>query len=548
MRKIIATIILACCCTLAATAQPTIVKTEMRAVWLTVIGGIDWPRTHANDPATMRRQQQELCRILDELKAANVNCVLMHTRVRASVIYPSQIEPWCEYLTGKTGRSPGYDPLKFCIDECHKRGMQCHAWVVTLPVGKWNSPATKQLRQKMPNVIRKIGDDGFMNPERPETGDYLAKICAEIVDRYDVDGIHLDYIRYPETWKITVPRGDGRRYITDIVKKIRQAVKSRKPWLMYSCSPIGKFDDLPRYSSKGWNAYSKVCQDAQGWLKDGLMDALFPMMYFKGDHFYPFAVDWQQHTYGRIVVGGLGTYMLDRTQQNWPLDVLKREMYVLRSFGLGHAHFRSKFFTDNTKGVYDFCHDEFTPYPALIPPMTWEDSEAPEAPASLSVNGNVLTWSSVDADESYTLYNIYASEQSPVDTEDARNLVATRVMGTSLTLNPQNSTLKTHYAVTAIDRYGNESAARQDVATPSTTTSKPTQDKAHTLPTDGRVLNIPSEFSQAEYIVVETLQGTIVATYPNTGRIDITQLPKGIYMVKTLNAYGNTQRIGTLMK
>ena len=83
---------------------------------------------------------------------------------------------------------------------------------------------------------------------------------------------------------------------------------------------------------------------------------------------------------------------------------------------------------------------------------------------------------------------------------------------------------------------------------PSTTTSKPTQNKAHTLPTDGRVLNIPSEFSQAEYIAVETLQGSIVATYPNTGRIDITQLPKGIYMVKTLNAYGNTQRIGTLMK
>lgn len=544
MRKKITILLLTYLMALTATAQPTVVKTEMRAVWLTVIGGIDWPRTAAIDAATMKRQQQELCRTLDQLKAANVNCVLMHTRVRASVIYPSQIEPWYEYLTGKNGRSPGYDPLQFCIDECHKRGMQCHAWVVTIPVGKWNSAATKQLRQKMPKVIRKIGDEGFMNPESPETADYLARICREITERYDVDGIHLDYIRYPETWKMTVSRDEGRRHITHIVKTIRQAVKSIKPWVMFSCSPIGKFDDLSRYNSKGWNAYTKVCQDAQGWLRDGLMDALFPMMYFKGDHFYPFAIDWQQHSSDRIVAAGLGTYMLDKSQQNWSLDIMKRQMYVLRSLGIGHAHFRSKFFTDNTKGIYDFSVQEFDRYPAIIPPMTWEHSQAPAAPASLTVNGNTLTWSAVPAEESYTLYNIYASETSPVNTDDARNLVATRVMGTTW-----NGAGNLHYAVTAIDRYGNEGPARQDIATPAKVTMPTTTQANYTLlRAQGNTITVPAGHEQAEYLVIETMQGTIIGTYPNTRQLDVSQLPKGYYLLKTLNAQGVARRIGYIMK
>ena len=528
-------------------AQPTIVKTEMRAVWITVIGGIDWPRIHATNQTTMRQQQQELCNILDQLKAANINCVLMHTRVRASTIYPSSIEPYCEYLTGKTGKSPGYDPLQFCIDECHKRGMQCHAWVVTLPVGKWNSSATKQLRQRMPNVIRKIGDEGFMNPERPETADYLASICAEIVNKYDVDGIHLDYIRYPETWKITVPRNEGRRHIDHIVRSIRDAIKPIKPWVMFSCSPIGKFDDLPRFSSRGWNAYAKVCQDAQGWLRDGLMDALFPMMYFKGDHFYPFAIDWSQHTSGRIVAGGLGTYMLHQTQQNWSLDILKREMYVLRQQQLGHAHFRSKFFTDNTKGIYQFSVNEFDRYPALIPPMTWEKSEAPAAPQQLTVdtNNGTLSWSTVDPGESYALYNVYASSQSPVDTDDPRNLIATRLMTT--TLNLQRPVLNTmHYAVTAIDRYGNESEPCQDVPV-----SRPIN--ASTLTTsflecDGQTLSLPSGYESDAYIVIETMDGTICATHENNTQINVSSLPQGIYMVKSLNQQGITRPIGIFKK
>ena len=150
-------------------------KHEVRAVWLTTIGGIDWPRSH--NAAT---QRQELTRILDQLKRANVNTVLIQTRVRASTIYPSSIEPFDMCLTGTHGKDPGYDPLKLIVDECHRRGMECHAWMVTIPIGKISEARFKEFKRKNPKLARNIGQDGFMNPEDPATGDYIARICAEV--------------------------------------------------------------------------------------------------------------------------------------------------------------------------------------------------------------------------------------------------------------------------------------------------------------------------------------------------------------------------------
>ena len=299
-----------------------------------------------------------------------------------------------------------------------------------------------------------------MNPEKPETGDYLAQVCADVTRRYDVDGIHLDYIRYPETWKLKVSRPQGRQNITNIVRKIHDSIKAIKPWVKLSCSPVGKYDDLSRYQSFGWNANTTVCQDAQGWLRDSLMDALFPMMYFQGNHFYPFVVDWKEHSYGRQVAPGLAIYMLHPREKNWDLDVIRREMSVLRQQGLGITFFRSKFLTDNVKDVYTFTQD-FNPYPALIPPMSWVSEPAPCQATYLSVDHrattDLLTWQGAPAknDGNYLLYNIYASDRSPVDTEDPACLVATRLQGQSLTVPHQGRRL--NYAVTCVDRYGRES-------------------------------------------------------------------------------------------
>lgn len=440
-------------------------KYEVRAVWLTTIGGIDWPRTYAHDGMGITEQKRQLTDMLDRLKRAGVNTVLLQTRVRATTIYPSQLEPWDVCMSGKAGRSPGYDALQFAIDECHRRGMELHAWVVTIPIGKWTTYGCQQLRKRYPSLVKKIGDEGYMNPELSGTADYLTNICEEITSRYDIDGIHLDYIRYPETWK--GPK--SAENITRIVRAISRRVKAYKPWVKMSCSPIGKYDDLTRYSSRGWNARRQVAQDAQAWLRDGLMDQLYPMMYFQGNNFYPFAIDWQEQSYGRTIVSGLGIYMLHPQERNWSLNEVKRQLNVTRQIGIGHCYFRAKFLLDNVKGVYNYVR-QFDHQPALIPPMTWAQSITPTAPTTLDVTrtalGDRITWSGATdrSDGPYLIYNIYASPTSPVDTNDPANLIATRYLWRQLDI--QRTAIRSprmYYAVTAIDRYGNESPAIQEL-------------------------------------------------------------------------------------
>ena len=533
-----------------AIAQTAIPKHEVRAVWLTTIGGLDWPHNYAQSERSAHKQQQELVKILDQLQKANINTVLIQTRIRATTLYPSDIEPWDGCLSGFPGKSPGYDALKFAVDECHKRGMELHAWIVTIPVGKWNGFGCKRLRTKYPQMIKKIGDEGFMNPERPETAEYLARMCREIVDRYDVDGIHLDYIRYPETWNAKINRTEGRSNITRIVKKIHDSIKPIKPWVKMSCSPVGKFDDLTRYWSHGWNAYTTVCQDAQGWLRTGLMDELFPMMYFKGNQFFPFAIDWKENSCGRIVAPGLGIYFLSPKEKDWPIDIIEREMYVLRSEGLGHAYFRSKFFTDDVKGVFTLAKDYIDTYPALVPPMTWASSKRPTAPLSLRLKHtddcDMLEWDGAHdhSDGPYLTYNIYASEKYPVNIDDARLLVATKRQETSIKIPANGTTL--NYAVTAIDRYGNESM-------PATTPSKATPQNIALpiLENDGKKLLLPTkgQVLDASHIVIEDIQGRIIKTCPYQGKyINITTLDDGMYILRSLNKRGVSHRLGHFVK
>lgn len=534
-------------------------KYEVRAVWLTTIGGIDWPHSYAQSERSAEKQKEELRAILDRLQKANINTVLLQTRIRATTIYPSQYEPWDGCLSGFPGKSPGYDALQFAIDECHKRGMEVHAWVVTIPVGKWNSYGCRQLRKRFPRLIKRIGQDGYMDPEATQTGCYLAEMCREIVQRYDVDGIHLDYIRYPETWKFRISKDQARGNITRIVEKIHQAVKKEKPWVKMSCSPIGKFDDLSRYWSHGWNAYTKVAQDAQAWLKDGLMDELFPMMYFRGDQFFPFAIDWKEHSYGKIIAPGLGIYFLDPKEGKWNISDITSELYHLRNIGEGHAFFRNKFLLDNHQGVYDFVTAHFNRYPALVPPMTWESNKRPQQPVTLCIEENegttTLRWDNSlqyedgTAIKTPSIYNnVYASKEYPVDVHDARNLILTRTTRRQLTTRTGNT--PTYYAVTTTDGFGNESRAKQQNQTAMVKTTK-RYGKACRLTTTGESIILPSSIHETDcqYIIVKNMQEQAVyITKPQNRKINIKKIKDGIYTLNCVNYRNIEHTLGTFIK
>lgn len=534
-------------------------KYEVRAVWLTTIGGIDWPHSYSQSSHSAEKQKAELVGILDRLQQAHINTVLLQTRIRGTMIYPSEYEPWDGCLSGFPGKGPGYDALKFAIDECHKRGMECHAWVVTIPVGRWDALGCKQLRKRFPGLIRKIGSDGFMNPEDRRTGDYLAKVCAEIAHSYDVDGIHLDYIRYPETWNIKVSREQGRRYITNIVQKIHDAVKVEKPWLKLSCSPIGKFDDLSRYWSHGWNAYTKVCQDAQGWLKSGLMDELFPMMYFRNEQFFPFAIDWAEQSDGKIVVPGLGIYFLDPKEGTWKVEDVTKEMYHLRNLGMGYAFFRNKFLLDNRQGIYDFTQ-EFNPYLSLVPPMTWESGKKPSAPSALRVDREggrlVLSWDKSAKYEDGTMIptpyiynNVYASRTYPVDVTDARNLISMRNPESRLVLKTEDADEPLYFAVTSMDGFGNESEPMQSERAV-VGMSRGRYGKANWLKCDASRVELPEDAKKLDisYLLVETLQGQVVMSARKVNKcLNISMLPSGAYVLKCINKRGVSHALGTFI-
>jgi hypothetical protein len=330
------------------------------------------------------------------------------------------------------------------------------------------------------------------------------------------------------------------------VRRVNERVKRHKPWVKMSCSPIGKSGNLSRYRSNGWDAYNRVAQDAQGWLREGLMDQLYPMMYFAGNNFYPFALDWQEQSYGRTIVSGLGTYMLHPHERNWPLAEVKRQLSVTRQQGIGHCHFRTKFLLDNVKGIYDYMLQNDR-HPALIPPMTWAQSIAPTAPTRLNVErtqgGDNLTWYGATdrSDGPYLLYNIYASTEEPVDITRPENLIATRRTASQLSIRRKAGKPLLHYAVTALDRYGNESLPIRSAEKKAV----PVVVKGTLLANNGRTLNVPQRnLFDADLLVVCDMKGRTLKTYTNREQINISRLPEGMYQLKSLHRKGYTHRLG----
>lgn len=444
---------------------------EYRAVWFCTLGGMDWPgNLYAQTAYKSEIQRAALCRTFDRLQEAGINTILFQTRIRSTTAYPSHYEPWDGAFSGTPGVAPSYDVLAFAIEEAHRRGMELHAYLVVYPicsVTQARQLGRQALPVRRPDLCVKCGDRWMMDPGVPGTAEYIAGLCREIVERYDVDGIHLDYIRYPEK---EIPFNDAKTYarhgkgrpkaqwrrdnVTRTVRLVHETVRGIRPWVRLSCSPIGKYADLPRQSSRGWNARDAVSQDALLWLREGWMDVLFPMMYFDNDHFYPFAMNWLQEAHGRPIVPGLGIYFLSPDEKDWELTRIRRQMNVLRAFGFsGQAFFRSRFLLDNHKGVLDFTRD-FYAAPTLTPAMTWIDSIPPPAPVfSSSIDGHTIRfrWEAV-SDETPVSYNIYRIS------DQGTQLVAQRLRATGYDYTPAlPQRLHDRYVVVAMDAYGNES-------------------------------------------------------------------------------------------
>lgn len=443
---------------------------EIRAVWLTTNWGLDWPSQNKS----VEQQKAELRNMLDELRKLNFNVVFFQTRARGAVLYNSKIEPKSTIYN----RSGNFDPLAFTIEECHKRGMECHAWIVTFPMGSERKPVAKKKQKALlankPDNYRLVNNiEWYLDPGHPKTNEHIVSIVKEIVTNYDVDGVQFDYIRYPNNDRkfpdeVTYKKyGNGkslydwrRDNINRLVTNIYDTVKSIKPWVQVSSSPLGRYQPLPHNPNDGWTARETVFQDAAQWLKEGKHDLLFPMMYYKDNLFFPFVDDWIANSNDRPIVPGLGTYQMMNEEKKWPLsDITKQMTYTRENKAAGQAYFRAKNITTNLKGLKDSLQ-VFYPYQAKLPPLKWLDNVAPNSPLDMQVylENDMLNieWTGPEETEGMT-YTVYYSKEEQPDVTDPRFILATRVKGNKIQIPIRRGEFGFYYSVTASDRFHNES-------------------------------------------------------------------------------------------
>ncbi|GMO34765.1 MAG: family 10 glycosylhydrolase [Candidatus Azobacteroides pseudotrichonymphae] len=459
-------------------------KNEIRAVWLTTNYALDWPTKPFTTLEDIDKQKEELVNILCCLKKTNFNIVFFQTRLRGNVVYDSKVEPLSPFIRNK-GYKVTYDPLAFAIEECHKLGLECHAWFVTYLLGaaevkgEDNCSLVVKCNQLQTRIYK---GEIYLDPGDLETDRYLLSIVEEIVDKYDVDGIHMDYIRYPEkptefpddiTYKYY---GKGKNKtewrkdnINRFVSRLYDMVKGKKPWVQVSSAVVGIYTRKLGDNKKYWTA-NEVCQDPEQWLRMGKHDFIVPMMYYSGNLFFPFVQDWQARSYGRFVVPGIGIYRMDEKDSNWDVQTVTEQIKSSRQHNTGgNAFFRANYLIGNKKGIRDEIKNNFYVYPALLPPLTWLKRTIPASPKHLqltTLNDSVsLSWESVECFEKENMfYNVYYSKSKYIDIYDVSNLVATRVSSNTLSIPIDTSQIDgCYYAVTSYDRYHNESEISEPV-------------------------------------------------------------------------------------
>ncbi len=270
-------------------------KVELRGVWIATVYGIDWPKTLNNPQAQMK----EFIDILEILKSLNFNAVFVQIRPVSDALYKSCINPWSEYLTGKQGVNPGYDPLKFMIEETHKRNMEFHAWLnpyrVTTQGTDLDKLANNNIAKLRPDWVLPFENALFYNPENPEVVNYIAVTVYEIIKNYCVDGIHFDDYFYPYNYPL--PEGEDREgeiannrreAVTQMIRLVHNVIKSIRPSVQFGISPFGvwknKSSDIKGSESKNLESYYDVYVDTVTWVEEGIIDYIAPQIYWTIDN------------------------------------------------------------------------------------------------------------------------------------------------------------------------------------------------------------------------------------------------------------------------
>lgn len=488
MKRLVFFLYMSCLIMVGTTAQNP--KREFRGAWIQCVNGQYLGQT----PEQLRTMLSEQ---LDVLQGAGINAIMFQVRAEGDALYNSAFEPWSRYLTGQQGVAPsdGWDPLGWMVEQCHRRNMECHAWINPY---RAKTKGTKELAAnhaavRHPERIFQYGDLYIFNPALEANRLYTCMVVEDILTHYDVDGIHMDdyFYPYPEAG-MPIPdeaffRQDARGF-TDIadwrrdnvnllIRDLFQLIRSVKPWVKFGISPFGIYRNSKTgentsggSATAGLQNYDDLYADVVLWAKKGWIDYTIPQIYWNiGTKVADYAVLchwWNDYCKERPVFIGqdVERTVKEADPQN-PTQhqmVAKYDLQRSLSHVMGSCQWYAAAVVKNPGNYRSMLETCYHNTPALQPLMPYIDGKAPGKPRKLriEINGTdiALSWQAPKAKQEldkavqYVVYRFKRGER--IDLSDATHIYnITRETKTMLTGNQAGYV----FLVTSLDRLQNES-------------------------------------------------------------------------------------------
>lgn len=473
----------------ALQAQTIHPKREFRGAWIQAVNG----QFRGVPTETLKKT---LINQLDALQEAGINAIVFQVRPEADALYNSSHEPWSRFLTGEQGKAPVpyWDPMEFMIEECHKRGMEFHAWInpYRAKTNMKNELAASHIFHSRPDLFLEYDNKLFFDPALPENRAHICKVVTDIVTRYDIDGLHMDDYFYPYPAKgVDYPddasfarygqgfsnKGDWRRHNVNIlIKEMHLTVRDLKPWVKFGVSPFGVYrnesSDPMGSKTRSLQNYDDLYADVLLWAREGWIDYNIPQIYWQVGHkladYEELVGWWARNAENRPLFIGqsVSNTVKNADPENPNINQLPRKMKLQRAYPTigGSCQWPASAVVNNEGSYRDALMQEYHKYPALMPVFDFMDNEAPgkvrKVKSIWMAEGYMLFWGAPKAKDEmdravqYVVYRFDKKEK--IDLEDPSHIVA-------ITRDPfyklpyENGKAKYKYVVTALDRLHNES-------------------------------------------------------------------------------------------
>jgi len=481
---------------------------EFRAAWIATVANINWPSERG---LSTDEQKKEAIALLDLLAAHNFNAAIFQVRPQCDAMYASELEPWSYYLTGVQGQTPDpyYDPLAFWVDEAHKRGIELHVWLNPYRAHSVSGGEVTEhsIVRRRPDLVVKL-ENGYywLDPAKQGTQDHSLAVVMDIVERYDIDGVHLDDYFYPypsynndkgfpddESWAAYQKHGgkrsrdDWRREaVNRFIKKLYAEIKRERPYVKFGLSPFGIWRPHNPRSIKGFDQYDQLYADARLWLNKGWIDYWSPQLYWPTNQVpqsYPVLLGWWagENRKGRHFWPGIS---IGRGCGEVGVHEALNQIMIARGMlpeSPGVIHWSIGSLVDNPE-VLEAIHAGPYKRPALVPRSSWLGKKAPAQPeVSARAAGDrvAIGWSHEQEEDVFRWVVYYRNgdtwEYTIADGQDRSvsiprfsiDLAAVEEAGGADSIRTVEQVVLpvTEVAVTAVDRIGNESThARQALA------------------------------------------------------------------------------------